>query len=98
MQELMKKGRSRDEAQEMSYFKYDGFEFQIKQSKFETDQWLFRIEVPMAPDFDQPVIYPSGTVMKSTKGWIKLEIDGGGGKGKAVNKDAPHEQYWGSDK
>ena len=75
MQELMKKGKSRNEAQEMSYFKYDGFEFQIKQFKFSSDQWLFRIEVPMAPDFDKPIIFPCGTEMKSTKGWIRLELD-----------------------
>lgn len=75
MQELMKQGKSRDEAQEMSNFKYDGYEFQIRESKFASDQWLFRLEVPIAPEFDQPVIYPTGTVMKSTKGWIKLELD-----------------------
>jgi hypothetical protein len=74
MQDLMKQGKDRDEAQEMSYFKYDGFEFQIKQSKFSSDQWLFRIEVPMAPDFDKPVIFPEGTEMKSTKNWVKLEL------------------------
>ncbi len=86
MQELMKKGKSRNEAQEMSYFTYDGFEFQIKQSKFSSDQWLFRVEVPMAPDFEKPVIYPSGTVMKSSKGWIMLEIGGGGNKGKPYHQ------------
>jgi 3-oxoadipate enol-lactonase len=75
MQELMKKGKSRNEAQEMSYFKYDGYEFQIKQSKFPSDQWLFRIEVPMAPDFDKPIIYPPDTVMKSTKDWLRLELE-----------------------
>ncbi len=75
MKELMKQGKSSNEAQEMSYFKYDGFEFQIRQSKFESEHWLFRIEVPVAPDFDKPVIYPKGTVMKSTKGWIRLEWD-----------------------
>ena len=75
MQELMKQGKSRNEAQEMSYFKYEGFEFQIRQSKFASNQWLFRLDVPMAPDFDKPVIYPSGTEMKSTKGWIRLEMD-----------------------
>ena len=75
MQELIKEGKSRDEAQEMSYFKYDGFEFQIKKSKFSSNQWLFRIEVPMAPDFDMPVVYPTGTAMKSTEGWIRLILD-----------------------
>jgi len=75
MQELIKQGKSSDEAQAMSYFKYDGFEFQIKRSKFPADRWLFRIEVPMAPDFDKPVIYPPGTAMKFTKGWIELELD-----------------------
>jgi len=75
MQDLMKNGKSRNEAQEMSYFKYEGFEFQIKQSKFFSDQWLFRIEVPMAPEFDKPIIFPSRTEMKSTKGWISLELE-----------------------
>ena len=37
----------------------------IEQTKFSSDQWLFRIEVPMAPDFDEPVIFPEGTEMKS---------------------------------
>jgi len=75
MQALIKEGKSGNEAQEMSCFKYDGFEFQIKKSKFPSDLWLFRIEVPMAPDFDRPVIYPSGTAMKSTEGWIRLILD-----------------------
>jgi len=74
MQELMKQGKSQNEAQEMSFFPYDGFEFQVKQSKFPSDQWLFRLEVPIAPDFDKPIIYPIGTAMKSTKNWIRLEL------------------------
>jgi ketosteroid isomerase-like protein len=92
MEDLMKKGKDRNEAQEMSYFTYDGFEFQIRQSKFSSDQWLFRIEVPMAPDFDKPVIYPSGTEMKSTKGWVRLELDGGGNKAKAANRNAEMQE------
>jgi len=75
MQALMKQGKTKEEAQEMSYFKYDGFEFQIKQSKFSSVQWLFRVEVPISPDWDKPIIFPSGTEMKSTKGWIKLDIN-----------------------
>lgn len=74
MQELMKQGKSKNEAQEMSYFKYDGYEFQIKQSKFPSDQWLLRVEVPMTPDFDRPVIFPSDTAMKFTRGWLKLKL------------------------
>jgi hypothetical protein len=75
MQELMKKGKNRNEAQEMSYFKYDGFEFQIKESKFSSARWMFRVLVPMAPDFDNPVVFPKGTEMKSTNGWLKLELE-----------------------
>jgi hypothetical protein len=75
MQELIKQGKSSNQAQEMSNFKYDGYEFQIRESKFASNQWLFRLQVPIAPDFDQPVIYPPGTMMKSTKGWIKLELN-----------------------
>lgn len=74
IQKLMKQGKSKNEAQELSYFKYDGYEFQIKRSKFPSDYWLLRIEVPMIPEWDRPIVYPSGTVMKSTKGWIGLEL------------------------
>jgi len=38
-------------------------------------QWMFRILVPMAPDFDNPNVFPKATEMKSTKSWIKLEMD-----------------------
>lgn len=75
MQALMKEGKSRDEAQEMSYFKYDGYEFQIKESKFSSNNWLLRIEVPILPDYDKPVVFPSNTKMTSTKGWMRLELD-----------------------
>lgn len=74
-QELMKEGKSRGEAQDMTRFKYDGYEFQIKQSKFPSDLWLFRIEVPMGPDFNGPVIFPAGASMKSTQGWIRLKLN-----------------------
>jgi hypothetical protein len=87
MQALMKEGTSRNEAQEMSYFPYDGFEFQIKQSKFSSDQWLFRIEVPITPDWEKPIVYPSGTEMKSTKNWIRLEL--GNDKQKMERHDFP---------
>ncbi len=84
MQDLIKQGKSRDEAQEMSCFKYEGFEFQIKQSKFPSDEWLFRIEVPMAPDWDSPIIYPNETVMRSTTGWIKLRWDNPSNKSRSL--------------
>lgn len=75
MEELIKKGMDGDKAQEMSFFNYDGFEFQIRLAKFPARQWLFRIEVPTAPDFENPIIYPGGTEMKSTKGWLRLELE-----------------------
>jgi len=75
MQDLINKGKTKDEAQEISNFKYDGYEFQIKQSKFSSDKWLIRIEVPISPDFDKPIIFPTDTKMTSTKGWIRLELD-----------------------
>jgi hypothetical protein len=74
MQELMKQGKDKNEAQEMSYFKYDGFEFQIKQSKFASDKWLFRVEVPISPVWDKPHVFPADTEMKSTEGWIQLRL------------------------
>ena len=32
------------------------------------------IEVPMAPDWDKPIMYPRGTRMTSTGGWIRLVL------------------------
>jgi hypothetical protein len=74
-EELMKQGKSRDEAQEMSLFKYDGFEFQIKQSKFSSNKWWFRIEVPLSPDWDKPIVFPKGSKMIDTKGWVRLDLN-----------------------
>ncbi len=74
VQELTTKGMDGGRAQEMSYFKYDGYEFQVRQSKFPGDRWLLRVLVPMAPDFDKPVLYPGGTEMTSTNGWLSLDL------------------------
>jgi len=75
MQALIKEGQSEGVAQEMSNFKYDGFEFQIRQSKFGAGDWLFRIEVPVAQHFDRPVVFPPATGMKSTTGWARLKLE-----------------------
>ncbi|MDH4196112.1 MAG: hypothetical protein OEW05_01735 [Candidatus Aminicenantes bacterium] len=72
VQALIKEGKSRDEAQEASVYKYDGFEFQIRQSKFGTDAWLIRLESAIAPDWSKPVVFPEGTNPASTQGWLKL--------------------------
>ena len=71
-QELIRTGKSESEAQEMANYQYEGFEFQIRQSKFGQDVWLFRVEVSMAPQIDKPVVFPAETRMKTTKGWIRL--------------------------
>jgi len=71
-QALMKEGKSRDEAQEASLYKYDGFELQIQWSKFGSDEWLVRLESPLPPDWTKPIIYPEGTDAASTRGWLRL--------------------------
>ena len=69
----MKQGMDRYKAQEAATFPYDGFEFQIRQSKFGSDAWLIRIESPMPPDWSKTV-FPLGTEEASTDGWLKLEL------------------------
>ena len=72
VQALTKEGKDAGEAQQTALFRYDGFEFQIRQSKFDTDEWLIRLESPMPPDWSKPVVFPVGTSLASTQGWLKL--------------------------
>ncbi len=72
VQALIKEGKDSGEAQQASLYTYDGFEFQIRQSKFGSDEWLVRIESPTAPDWEKPVVFPGGTDAASTRGWLKL--------------------------
>jgi len=72
VQALMKEGKSLGEAQEASLYRHDGFEFQIRQSKFGSDVWFVRFETPMPPDWTKPVVYPEGTDAASITGWLKL--------------------------
>lgn len=71
---LMKEGKDAGEAQQAALYRYDGFEFQIRQSKFGTDEWFIRLESPMAPDWSKPVVFPEGTSPASTQGWLKLVL------------------------
>lgn len=75
MDKLMKEGRSRDEAQTMSFYLYDGFEFQIRTSKFSSKSWLFRLEAPIPPDWERPIVFPARTTMTKTDGWLRLILD-----------------------
>ena len=72
MQALMKEGKGQGEAQQAACYRYEGFEFQIRQAKFGGDEWLVRLESPMPPDWSKPVIFPEGTNAASTGGWLKL--------------------------
>jgi len=72
VQAMIKEGKDSGQAQEAALYKYDGFEFQIRQSKFGPDEWLVRVETPLAPDWEKPVVFPEGTDTASTKGWLKL--------------------------
>jgi len=64
------------EAIGMSLFKYDGVEFQIRQAKMNSDEWLVRFMTGFPPEKDgeKPivVIYPEKTELASTKGWLRL--------------------------
>jgi hypothetical protein len=72
VQAMIKEGKDSGQAQEASLYKYDGFEFQIRQSKFGSNEWLVRLETPTAPNWAKPVVFPEGTDTVSTRGWLKL--------------------------
>ena len=57
-----------------SLYRTEGFEFQIRQSKFGADEWLVRLESPLPPDWKNPVVFPAGTNTASTRGWLKLSF------------------------
>lgn len=71
---LMKEGMDRYKAQEAAVYRYDGFEFQIRQSKFGPGAWLLRFETPMPGPQEGPFVFPPGTNPDSTAGWLKLEL------------------------
>ena len=74
MDQLIKEGHRRDEAQAMSDYRYDGFEFQIKASKFPSNSWLLRIETSIPPAWDR-FVFPAGTTMTKADGWLRLILD-----------------------
>lgn len=74
VQALIKEGKDRGAAQAAAVYRCDGFEFQIRQSKFASDEWLVRLESPMPPDWAKPVVFPEGTDAASTRGWLKLVL------------------------
>ena len=74
VQALVKEGKDRGEAQQASIYYTEGFEFQIRQSKFGSDEWLVRLESPSPPDWKDPVVFPAGTNTASTRGRLKLSF------------------------
>jgi len=71
---LMKEGKDAGQAQQAALYRYDGFEFQIRQSKFGADEWFIRLESPMPPDWSKPVVFPEGTSPAPVQGWLKLVL------------------------
>ena len=69
---LVAEGVSEGEARTRAIFPYDGFEFQIRASKFESSEWRIRIEVPSA--FEVPFVFPPETEGHSTDGWLILSL------------------------
>ena len=73
-EQLIAEGVSEGEAQSRANFPSDGFEFQIRASKFESSEWHIRVEVPSAPDYDTPFVFPPATERRSTDGWLILSL------------------------
>lgn len=67
----MKEGKDPREAKRLSFYKSDGFEFQIRQSKFGTDEWFLRLRVFSLPDW-KPEFLPKDSDAATTAGWFKL--------------------------
>lgn len=65
-------GISREEAFSRAVYPYEGFEFQIKQSKFQTNELWIRIEVSYEDSYDNPIVIPVNTERKIIDNWIKL--------------------------
>lgn len=74
VQALTKAGKGAGEAQQAALYHYDGFEFQIRRSKFPSDEWFVRFESPMPPDWSAPVVFPAGTNRETVRGWLKLVL------------------------
>jgi hypothetical protein len=68
---LMKEGKSRLEAQLMSFYKSEGFELQIRQSKFGSDEWYIRLRSSNPADGTRE-FHPKGSDAVSTAGWYRL--------------------------
>jgi len=75
MDQLIKEGQTRDAAQFASWYRYDGFEFQIKASKFKSKTWLLRVVAPIPPDWNHPIVFPAGTSMTKTEGWLEVIVE-----------------------
>jgi hypothetical protein len=70
----MKEGKPRDEAQRAAMYESDGYEFQIRRSKFDSDTWLLRLRVFVPPDLTREFI-PAGTSFTSTADWFRLRLE-----------------------
>ncbi len=71
---LVAEGVSEGEAQFRAVFPSDGFEFQLRTSRFESSEWRIRVEVPSAPEYDRPFVFPPETERRSTDGWLILSL------------------------
>jgi len=78
VQELTKGGMDPLQAQIEATFPFDGYEFQIRQDRFDGPRWRIRFEVISTRGVSA---YPAGTERKRTSGWMTLVLaDGAGGQ------------------
>jgi len=71
---LVKEGRSPEEAQRRSFYKSDGYELQIRQAKFDSNEWLIRLRTYNLTEGTREFV-PKGTDTASTRGWLKLILE-----------------------
>lgn len=65
-------GKSRDEIFYKAVYPFDGFEFQIKKSKFNGRIWFFKIRIASHPHWDKPILFPSDGELNDLTNWVKL--------------------------
>lgn len=68
---LMKQGQTRPEAQAQSFFRSDGYEIQIRQAKFGSNEWRLGLRTYRLADKARE-FHPRGASATSTAGWFRL--------------------------
>lgn len=68
-------GKSRAEIFHQVVYPFDGFEFQLRKSKFKNNKWLFKIKIGHSPHYDQPILFPAKGEFDDLDSWAAFILD-----------------------